>query len=63
MNATADAVTSPEIEKFLFEANAVAVEALPVNAPTNVVEVRTPELKCQHFRCLDRYVFADFGHL
>ena len=27
------------------------------------VEVRTPELKCQHFRCLDRYVFADFGHL
>ena len=45
LNATAEAVTSPEIEKFLFEANVVDVEELPVKAPTNVVEVKTPELE------------------
>jgi hypothetical protein len=44
LNATAEAVTSPVIEKFLLVASVVAVEALPVKAPTNVVEVKTPEL-------------------
>ena len=41
-DAIADAVISPVIEKFLLLANTVAVEALPVNAPVNPVDVNIP---------------------
>ena len=42
LNATAVAVTSPVNEKFLLAASTVAVEALPVTAPVNPVDVNIP---------------------
>ena len=41
VNPTTPAVISPVIEKFLLEANAVAVEALPATLPINEVACNT----------------------